>query len=320
MKGNKVRFKDRLARIFRYPAILRSSATISPTAASSTRSHSAVAEDIAHKPIFVPRRYASEKLDRHSCRSLIPGGCGVGPPAAAAPSAKGRVGDKKKDPLVRQNRDFYVTEEGDGASLSLPSPNSCHHLYYHCFRKDERWKKNNEKNRKKRRIRSKRCWLNICPSIDDDGSRFCGSDETEMFYSSRSFSSDSSDFYRRPSPKPKILKNKKKKSSEKKPKSISHRPPPHSRQSPRNGFQPLLSVPLSETEESHGVGFAVLKRTTDPYGDFRSSMIEMIMGRQIFGARELERLLHSYLLLNSPENHSAILRAFADVSRVLFSC
>ncbi|XP_020270979.1 transcription repressor OFP7-like, partial [Asparagus officinalis] len=124
---------------------------------------------------------------------------------------------------------------------------------------------------------------------DDDGGRI--EKDAGTFFSSRGFSSDSSVFYSRPS---------KRKAYKKKNKKQSKPPPPRKR------------------TNSNKKGVPVMKRSNDPYTDFRSSMVEMIVERQIFGARDLERLLHSYLTLNSPHHHAAILRAFADISQVLY--
>ncbi|KAJ8442404.1 hypothetical protein Cgig2_018660 [Carnegiea gigantea] len=53
--------------------------------------------------------------------------------------------------------------------------------------------------------------------------------------------------------------------------------------------------------------FAVVKSSRDPYSDFRTSMVEMIMEKQIFGSKELEQLLQCFLSLNSPHHHRVIL-------------
>jgi uncharacterized protein (TIGR01568 family) len=58
---------------------------------------------------------------------------------------------------------------------------------------------------------------------------------------------------------------------------------------------------------------AVVKRSHDPYADFRSSMVEMVAGRRLLGADALSELLVWYLSLNSPRHHPAILAAFEDV-------
>ncbi|KAL2642158.1 hypothetical protein R1flu_009745 [Riccia fluitans] len=82
------------------------------------------------------------------------------------------------------------------------------------------------------------------------------------------------------------------------------------------GPPPLLPNDLhGKVKES----VAVVKSSYDPYTDFRSSMVEMIVEKEIQGAVDLEELLRCYLSLNSPEYHSVIVKVFADVWRELFS-
>ncbi|XP_068653585.1 transcription repressor OFP8-like [Aristolochia californica] len=64
--------------------------------------------------------------------------------------------------------------------------------------------------------------------------------------------------------------------------------------------------------------FAVVKRSRDPHADFRSSMVEMIMEKKIFGAQELEQLLYCFLSLNSACHHRAILEVFEEICEALF--
>ncbi|KAL1815093.1 hypothetical protein ACET3Z_017667 [Daucus carota] len=53
--------------------------------------------------------------------------------------------------------------------------------------------------------------------------------------------------------------------------------------------------------------YAVVKRSSDPYNEFRTSMVEMIVERKLFKARELEHLLHCFLALNSSSHHMLIM-------------
>lgn len=67
-------------------------------------------------------------------------------------------------------------------------------------------------------------------------------------------------------------------------------------------------------DEAGGGFFAVATRSSDPYGDFRRSMAEMVVaGRCMSSASEMEKLLRSYLSLNSPVHHPVIVAAFVDV-------
>ncbi|CAO2841948.1 unnamed protein product [Amaranthus hypochondriacus] len=65
--------------------------------------------------------------------------------------------------------------------------------------------------------------------------------------------------------------------------------------------------------------YAVVKSSSDPYNDFRTSMEEMIIEKQIFGVKELEELLHCFLSLNSPYHHCVILQVFTEIWDSLFS-
>ncbi|KAJ3680086.1 hypothetical protein LUZ60_016364 [Juncus effusus] len=58
---------------------------------------------------------------------------------------------------------------------------------------------------------------------------------------------------------------------------------------------------------------AVIKETEDPFGDFKKSMLQMIVENEIVSREEMQELLHRFLLLNSPENHDFIVRAFMDI-------
>lgn len=63
---------------------------------------------------------------------------------------------------------------------------------------------------------------------------------------------------------------------------------------------------------------AVTVDSTDPYADFRDSMLEMIVGMGIYRSDELRRLLGRYLELNSPSHRRVIVSAFADAHRAAF--
>ncbi|XP_026661944.2 transcription repressor OFP7 [Phoenix dactylifera] len=252
-------------------------------------------------------------------------------PLLMAKSEKGKHGkNKKKERRVRETGGFYVTGEGEGrmcppASPSSPSKSS---YYYYCFNevgKEEKKMERNKKKKKKKKLLSNSYGFSSSSSVNsDDGFELFTSEEgegkeevTETFFSSRSFSSDSSEFYQRPMPN--ANKNKSKKASRCPPRIRSKN---HENRNASEGFRPLVSIASREkkmkelAEEKRG--FAVVKRSSDPHGDFRSSMVEMIVGRQIFEAEDLERLLHSYLSLNSPHHHPIILQAFSDKWVVLF--
>lgn len=66
-----------------------------------------------------------------------------------------------------------------------------------------------------------------------------------------------------------------------------------------------------------GDGLAVVKRSSDPYSDFRTSMVEMIVEKEIFAAEDLEKLLQCFLSLNSYHHHKVIIQAFAEIWEAL---
>ncbi|KAF8013954.1 hypothetical protein BT93_I1730 [Corymbia citriodora subsp. variegata] len=122
-------------------------------------------------------------------------------------------------------------------------------------------------------------------------------DETETLFSSRSLSSDSSESQRRRRPLRK----------------------PNSRQRRRMRATAADVMPLGENDEGNMKGsFAVVKRSSDPYADFRTSMVEMIVERQMFSAKDLERLLNCFLSLNSHQHHKTIVQVFTEIYEALF--
>ncbi|XP_008805573.2 transcription repressor OFP8-like [Phoenix dactylifera] len=64
---------------------------------------------------------------------------------------------------------------------------------------------------------------------------------------------------------------------------------------------------------------AVVKESADPLGDFRRSMLQMIVEKEIVDGEELRELLRRFLSLNSPCHHDLILRAFAEIWEEVFS-
>ncbi|CAH8313665.1 unnamed protein product [Eruca vesicaria subsp. sativa] len=81
----------------------------------------------------------------------------------------------------------------------------------------------------------------------------------------------------------------------------------------------LFSSRSFSSEYSTAESFAVVKKSHDPYKDFRTSMVEMIVERQIFAAAELQELLQCFLSLNSLQHHSVIIQVFLEIYGTLFS-
>ncbi|KAK8556093.1 hypothetical protein V6N13_070162 [Hibiscus sabdariffa] len=58
---------------------------------------------------------------------------------------------------------------------------------------------------------------------------------------------------------------------------------------------------------------AVVKSSLDPQRDFRESMVEMIMEKNIRASKDMEDLLACYLSLNSNEYHDVIVKVFKQI-------
>ncbi|KAM3303181.1 transcription repressor OFP6 [Capsicum chacoense] len=58
---------------------------------------------------------------------------------------------------------------------------------------------------------------------------------------------------------------------------------------------------------------AIVKDSNDPYEDFRRSMIQMIMEKEIYKYDDLNELLNCFLELNSPSHHDVIVKAFMEI-------
>ncbi|OAY60715.1 transcription repressor OFP7 [Manihot esculenta] len=64
--------------------------------------------------------------------------------------------------------------------------------------------------------------------------------------------------------------------------------------------------------------FAVVKKSEDPYKDFKRSMMEMILEKQMYEVNDLEQLLQCFLSLNSRRYHGIIIEAFSEIWEDLF--
>ncbi|KAI3451721.1 hypothetical protein Pfo_008386 [Paulownia fortunei] len=65
--------------------------------------------------------------------------------------------------------------------------------------------------------------------------------------------------------------------------------------------------------------FAIVKRSEDPYKDFKNSMMDMILEKQMFDPKDLEQLLQCFLSLNSRHYHGIIIQAFSEIWESIFS-
>lgn len=74
-----------------------------------------------------------------------------------------------------------------------------------------------------------------------------------------------------------------------------------------------------EEQESAAYGRVVREsvpvavESAEPYEDFRESMVQMVVEKEIYAWDDLNDLLTQFLTLNSPRHHPLILHAFADL-------
>ncbi|KAI5000249.1 hypothetical protein ZWY2020_004838 [Hordeum vulgare] len=176
-----------------------------------------------------------------------------------------------------------------------------------------RWKERPSGKRSPRRLSTHSSRRLLSSSSDDDEY----DEDSRNLFSSRSFSSDSSDFYNCPR-----NNGTKARASVSGPcRAPAAAPRRGASQSCRYSFEmPRGSTASAATDG----GFAVVKRSADPYEDFRKSMEEMIAewpqgggGGEGEGEHSAESLLETYLVLNSPRHYPVILAAFADVRETL---
>ncbi|RZC78564.1 hypothetical protein C5167_002795 [Papaver somniferum] len=64
---------------------------------------------------------------------------------------------------------------------------------------------------------------------------------------------------------------------------------------------------------------AIEKDSDDPYVDFRHSMLQMILEKQIYSRDDLRELLQCFLSLNSPYHHEIIIQVFTEIWNGVFS-
>ncbi|KAL5227169.1 hypothetical protein ABZP36_015434 [Zizania latifolia] len=173
-------------------------------------------------------------------------------------------------------------------------------------------------------------------STDNEGGEEA---ETRTLFSSLSFSSDStSEFYHTNSTS--LARKKKNSAPRRAPPRRASTKTTRTTDTAADAFQPVVSVAAMKHHEycndrkeeekaikpnltagaadDTGAGMAVVKRSSNPYADFRGSMVEMVVERRICTVPEMEELLRSYLSLNSPQHHPAILAAFEDVWEAVF--
>ncbi|QCE16601.1 transcription repressor OFP7-like [Vigna unguiculata] len=78
------------------------------------------------------------------------------------------------------------------------------------------------------------------------------------------------------------------------------------------------TVTRSNVEGKVRESFAVVKKSKDPYEDFKKSMMEMITEMEMSEAEDLEQLLQCFLALNSRSYHAVIVRVFMEIWQQMF--
>ncbi|XP_062083622.1 transcription repressor OFP7-like [Humulus lupulus] len=69
----------------------------------------------------------------------------------------------------------------------------------------------------------------------------------------------------------------------------------------------------SRSKRLNDTCIAVVKETSDPYEDFKQSMKQMIVEKEIYANQDLQELLSCFLELNSPSHGDVIVRAFTEI-------
>lgn len=270
--------------------LLRSACSNTTTSTStSTRLFKRLPKQPPQRPDQKPNPNTARKVERHlslpwqSDRAIIHvtiDCAGRHSVDAAVPSVKCK---RKKQRRLTETGSLYETGDCEGRKCPPASPYSSSN-HTRCLSKSERFDKGI--------TRSRSYALSSSSSVgsqNENEPEFFSSDrEKQEIISSRSFSfsSESSEFHRR-----------------------------------RNIFareSRCRKEGIEEVQPEQESGFAVVKRSLDPYKDFRNSMVDMILETRINAADDMRRLLESYLHLNSPEHHPIIVSAFADVWDAIF--
>ncbi|KAK2660509.1 hypothetical protein Ddye_007042 [Dipteronia dyeriana] len=179
------------------------------------------------------------------------------------------------------------------------------------------WAKQNMKTRRNRVVsvssRDSACY---CFSSEDDED-----EETEtLLSSSRSFSDDSSfEFDRSTESKEDKFFNSENRGKKKK-KSVNTNIKKIRRlrryASMNKESEVRMMIPCT-VEGKVRESVAVVKKSVDPYDDFKQSMWEMILEKKMFEVKDLEQLLQCFLSLNSRHYHAVIVEVFSDIWEVL---
>ncbi|XP_050379113.1 transcription repressor OFP8 [Argentina anserina] len=292
------RFKLKLSRMFHKASL------------GTCRSRSL--SDVIEKAVFLPQNYASTD----SPPKQVPPPPTKPFPTICRPKCSE---DPKKQPInhrcviSRSNTDLMlprrkIFERRSPFVKAEISPNSLfsHSNPFYEVHESHSFRQRKKRGSKKKKKRTQKSDLFAISSSSLDTNHFYNGwwsssedeekqEETDTLFSSNTHTSDSSGSRRR-------LRS----SSQEKGQSLGRR-----RGSSEVGLMPLQG----KVKDS----FAVVKKSSDPYNDFRTSMVEMIVEKQIFSGKDLEHLLQCFLKLNSPHHHRVIIEVFTEIWEALFS-
>ncbi|GMI68134.1 ARABIDOPSIS THALIANA OVATE FAMILY PROTEIN 7, ovate family protein 7 [Hibiscus trionum] len=285
------------------------------------------------KSTKVPR-YSS--LKRHVSSAFSSIGCGLGPRSSAKylsetdrsesspPSTlefhweeedRWRVIAKVYDDDKTPRRKIYNTSENDDDLFPHPAPPNT-------IKKKRRYKKRKTTPKIRISTSSAESGLFSSESFEDDD---INAEETEtLVSSSRSFSTDScSEMFN--ANLEAILETKPTGQKKKKPKKVKKtkryavRISSSESESPARLSSFLQRMIPCTVDGKVRESFAVVKKSAEPYEDFKKSMMDMILEKQMFEEKDLEQLLHCFLSLNSRFHHRVIVQAFSEIWEALFS-
>lgn len=290
------RFKLRISRMFR-----------SSFGSCRTRNIS----DIVEKAVFVPQNHQNFHMIEPMSPKPRPFPSICRPKPSQTPE-NCIIPAKNLFPRSKVSEPFspFVSANPDGRNCPPASPISPVNPFYQFG--DFKKKKGSERNKnkkKKKTTQMKNKNIELFPlnwssqdksfggwwySSDEEEEEEGREDETDTLFSSKSLSSDSSESRRRRSRRKR-----------------------HETRRRRAGAW-CSEIDLIPMQGRVKDSFAVVKRSSDPYNDFRTSMVEMIVEKQIFGAKDLEQLLQCFLSLNSIHHHRVIVEVFAEIWEALF--
>ncbi|XP_041006798.1 transcription repressor OFP8-like [Juglans microcarpa x Juglans regia] len=225
-------------------------------------------------------------------------------------AAKDSLSEKKVSPPYSP----FASTNPDGRTCPPASPISPSNPFYHFGDSTSKLKKKNGSERNKSKKKKKTTPMKNKPtetfpfSSSSQDMSFGGwwysseeeeeederEDETENLFSSKSLSSDSSESRR--------LRSRQR----------------HGARRRRAGTRSSETSIMPKMQGKVKDSFAVVKSSSDPYNDFRTSMVEMIVEKQIFAAKDLEQLLQCFLSLNSYHHHKVIVEVFTEIWESLF--